>query len=371
MANSINTWEDESTQKDATEDKAQTNNVVASASTKSNEAKIVNMCPRKADSPRKTERNDTKSILSRNNPETKNTSDPNKIDKQLKWDKTVMDALESQGFKRRDTTNSRLEYDFKASNGNLNRDPATKPNDKSTSGASTSIASKLQPVKQTVEQPAKRNELPKRVEGTKGLVSGRTAIFENPNRLKNTSNIKQKDPAEMSLKERLALFEKNKGTALIPKAALGMAPSTKQIMADKKYETVKPVITTPQQPMVNNSTTSASKINSYNKPTMTDSNASGMGIRQTVAALLSNPVTISESQIALDVRKTREQEMNILLNRFNRKENKIDEIQPSAPPMTPPPAPPMPSNLLTNSNKSSKANQKRRSGELFVRYFYF
>lgn len=39
----------------------------------------------------------------------------------------------------------------------------------------------------------------------------------------------KKDPAEMSLKERLALFEKNKGIALIPMAPLGMSASSKQM----------------------------------------------------------------------------------------------------------------------------------------------
>lgn len=33
----------------------------------------------------------------------------------------------------------------------------------------------------------------------------------------------KRDPAEMSLKERLAMFEKNKGSALMPKAPLGMS----------------------------------------------------------------------------------------------------------------------------------------------------
>lgn len=38
----------------------------------------------------------------------------------------------------------------------------------------------------------------------------------------------KRDPAEMSLKERLAMFEKNKGSALMPKAPLGMSVPVKQ-----------------------------------------------------------------------------------------------------------------------------------------------
>lgn len=37
----------------------------------------------------------------------------------------------------------------------------------------------------------------------------------------------KRDPAELSLKERLALFEKNKGSAIMPKAALGMSVPVK------------------------------------------------------------------------------------------------------------------------------------------------
>lgn len=213
---------------------------------------------------------------------------------------------------------------------------------------------------------------------TKGLVSGRAAIFEKSERSNGgggasggTSALKtqQKDPAEMSLKERLALFEKNKGIALIPKAALGMAPSAKQIMPTEKrhHEPVKPVITTPQQPMIGSSSSGSAnapvpstKVNNFNKPVMADSNASGSGIRQTVAALLSNTATISESQIAQDVRKTREQEMNVLLNRFNHNSGPTAEPEPQ-PERPIPTAPPMP--RTSYGERTVKANHKRRSDE--------
>lgn len=62
--------------------------------------------------------------------------------------------------------------------------------------------------------------------------SARAAIFVRNPLLRSPPG--KKDPAEMSLKERLALFERNKGSALMPKAPLAMSVSTKQIMADKK-----------------------------------------------------------------------------------------------------------------------------------------
>lgn len=62
------------------------------------------------------------------------------------------------------------------------------------------------------------------------------------------------------------------------------------------------------------------------------------------------PPTISESRIANECRKIREQEMNVVLNRFN---------QPNEEPAAPPPAPPMPNNLF----KSNLSDRKRLSNE--------
>lgn len=65
----------------------------------------------------------------------------------------------------------------------------------------------------------------------KGLVQSARAVFFDKNPLLKSPPGKR-DPAEMSLKERLALFEKNKGSALIPKAPLAMSVSRKQIPCD-------------------------------------------------------------------------------------------------------------------------------------------
>lgn len=57
-------------------------------------------------------------------------------------------------------------------------------------------------------------------------VLSRAAMFE-------AGSPKAKDPAEMSLRERKALFEKNKGAAIVPKAPFGQAPSVKTLYGDK------------------------------------------------------------------------------------------------------------------------------------------
>lgn len=360
LTNSINRWEDESSGKYRPNNQPEPANGSTSKSyetAKSYETKGVSGIKPITKSPRKvTEKGKTGSILSRIESIEKKETDDNKNsnNKQLKWDKSIMDSLESQGFKRRDTTTKRLEYDFieqpdgKESNvkvSNISKPP---------SGASA-IHKGAIPKTDTKQEPAKKLPV------TKGIVSGRAAIFETsaPRNTTTASSARnQKDPAEMSLKERMALFEKNKGEALIPKAALGIAPSTRQINADKKpSENVKQVITTPQQPMISNHAINsvaptASKINNFNKAHKAESAAAGTGIRQTVAALLSAPATISEARIANENRKIREQEMNVVLNRFNQK---ADE------PSAPPPAPPMPENLF----KTNSGGRKRLSGKLF------
>lgn len=333
--------------------------------TKMNEKKMVETNKRNVNSPQKTSTGTiNKTISNRFAPkETATETNDNKkaSDKQVVWDKRVMDSLEAQGFKRRDTTYKRLEYNFnykgKASpkkDNVVEQKLVPKLPVAPTTTSTTSVATKTEA---TTMAANKKGDI------SKGLVSGRAAIFETsqitlrggsaPSSARN-----QKDPTELSLKERMALFEKNKGTALMPKAALGIAPSMKQIQNEnnKMAESSKPVITTPQQPMIarapSNAANSPSKINNFNKAVVADTNAGGQGIRHTVAALLNNPATISESRIANETRKLREQEMNVVLNRFN---NKSKDAEPASPP----PAPPMPENLFaTNSS-----GRKRLSGE--------
>jgi hypothetical protein len=59
-----------------------------------------------------------------------------------------------------------------------------------------------------------------------GSVLHKAALFESSPTKKNL-----KDPAELSVSERLALFERNKGQALIPKAAFSM-PVPPKYLAD-------------------------------------------------------------------------------------------------------------------------------------------
>lgn len=117
---------------------------------------------------------------------------------------------------------------------------------------------------------------------SRGIVSGRTAIFENTNSFERKPGKPAVDPAEMSLRDRLALFEKKKDTALIPKAAFGMSVSAKQIAsnqnAGKSSDVKKPIISVGRggrilggtSHMSSRNATAASKVTGYNRAGMYD-----------------------------------------------------------------------------------------------------
>lgn len=71
---------------------------------------------------------------------------------------------------------------------------------------------------------------PKTLIQPSGSVLSKASMFE----AKNTES--KKDPAQMSLAERMAFFERNKGEALIPKAPLTMSiPPKKLQVKDKQF----------------------------------------------------------------------------------------------------------------------------------------
>lgn len=342
-------------------------------------------------SPRRSGVGAANSMTKTNASPAKNATNKPAPTKQITFEKDYMDTLEMQGFKRRDTTHQRLEYNFsdyaKVNDRKKKNDAPAPPilkgaSSKATTSASTStkapapqppvqVKSVADVAKKVVAQVVSNENKPppsKKGDVSKSLVSGRAAIFETQQtRTAHAAAAKanQKDPAEMSLKERMALFEKNKGTAIIPKAALGIAPSLKQIMGDQKQsDAPRPVITSPQQPIITNSVTTTSqlsKISNYNRPPQAESMANGASIRQTVENLLTRKATISEAKIATETRKNRQAEMNVVMNRLNYPRNETDEELESSPvrSASPPPAPPMPGNLFNTSGRNGKRSSSK------------
>lgn len=257
LASQINNWEDESSNSDGKPTKQS-----ASSSPTKITPTIVGSSPRKIVNSGVIPKQSTKSNLSPSKQivdraiTSENTE--KRPSKQLKWDKNVMDHLEQQGFQRRESTTSKLIYDYNdpkdAGKTALDQEKVTRTTTetvKKTFVSSAHIPKVVDAKPRVVDNNNKDGCMKNTAVVTKGLVSDRAARFET-SKQQVASQKTQKDPAEMSLKERLALFEKNKGTALIPKAALGMSVSAKQIMSDG--QSPKPI--TPEKP----------KVNSYNKP---------------------------------------------------------------------------------------------------------
>lgn len=174
--------------------------------------------------------------------------------KQLKWDKTVMDSLEAQGFQRRESSATKLVYDYQQQQQqdvveptleDDEDDAVVEPPQKSAVVHKSTVQKPIAVAATKVARSTSVAAPPKSLASvvvSKGLVSGRAALFERPGEhsaaggSRGGAAANRKDPAEMSLKDRMALFEKNKGTALVPKAAFGMSASQKQISGDQPNE---------------------------------------------------------------------------------------------------------------------------------------
>lgn len=177
-----------------------------------------------------------------------------------------------------------------------------------------------------------------------GSIADKAAIFEASSSPSKTN----KDPALLSVSERKALFEKNKGEVLVPKAPFGLAPPVKveSVMQASKTKIIgesskskddkinKPSIdaseTHPKatKVSVNQSEKIVSKdVRNVNKPvvhevipksTQKENSFQSGGIASRVAALMQNKSTISEAQIENSIKSQRQKEMDMLLNRFHK-----------------------------------------------------
>ncbi|XP_017078605.1 anillin isoform X2 [Drosophila eugracilis] len=164
-----------------------------------------------------------------------------------------------------------------------------------------------------------------------GLVSGRAAIFENKGAGGQTqgSQRNQKDPCELSLKERMKLFETGNNKAMLPMAPIGSAPSISQIRAEEVKQHLAAV-----HPVT---AAAATTVVAAPKPKPESK------LRDKVAALVANAQSSAETRIK-DIDRQRQEDMQIISNRFN-KQKELFDIQPAvssapAPARAPAPAPP-------------------------------
>ncbi|XP_058803979.1 anillin isoform X4 [Phymastichus coffea] len=307
-----------------------------------------------------------------------NTNKSNSSLRPMKWDKSVLENLEAQGFSRT-KSNSRLVYDYQAcsqgSNGSNNQGKS--PTKSLTKTASTSalriIAEKKEtsPAKTTTaktpEKSIKSTGSTAGSPASPGSVLSKASMFESKG-----SATKTKDPAEMTLSERMALFERNKGEALIPKAPLTMSVPTKMLQEKDKS-------------MLSHSGESPSKLKAdTGKAVEAQRSIFEQGIRTQEL----------ENNILQNVKTERQRELEMLRSRFNRqrdnaatsvsssfrtsessegkpispKNSPICPVKPTPADQAPPPPPPLPSaqnckqkNLLSGPKNSPSKKQVANS----------
>lgn len=173
-------------------------------------------------------------------------------------------------------------------------------------------------------------------------IANRAAMFEK--KMIQSPTKPEKDPALMSLAARKALFEKNKGEALIPKAAFGMSAPVKVDTTTKACESkfigasknttaqvhTKKVVSPKSKPAPPPPMSKAPLTSTTTAPTIAVVHQAG-GIASKMAALLENKSTISEEQITHKLKEERQKELDMLLNRFNKNKEAAqkdeDEIQ--------------------------------------------
>ncbi|KAM3961364.1 anillin, actin binding protein [Aphomia sociella] len=179
------------------------------------------------------------------------------------------------------------------------------------------VQTKPEPAEKPVFENSPIKKLAPKLNGNvdRSSVLSKAAMFE-------AGSPKMKDPAEMSLRERKALFEKNKGAAIVPKAPFGMAPSVKTLHGDKG-KPAQPIQPSLKSTPSKSASTSASSSRTNSKEVVAEDNVSqsslGGGIKGKLAALFSKEQTISETTIANKFKLEREKEMEMLQNRFHYK----------------------------------------------------
>ncbi|CAH1981243.1 unnamed protein product [Acanthoscelides obtectus] len=286
----------------------------------SDEAKTLATPRTLAESPKKTQAGSQKIVSSLKKDDNKGVvkSTP----KQLKWDEEVLSRLEKESQQNRMGTKMEM-----------------------TSEAQQPVASKVKLLANALNEKVAMEEEEK---PTRPKFVSNTVLEKKETRVETAM---KKDPALLSVSERKALFEKNQGHALVPKAAFGMAhackvesvmkacstkimndgagvkttqppmsPTPKASQTTRQIETVKPLIHSSAKP-------TPPPLPPASKATPTPTG----GLASKMAALLENKTTISQEQIENSMKAQRQKEMDLLLNRFHRSKEVSENTSKEAP----------------------------------------
>ncbi|XP_011311247.1 actin-binding protein anillin isoform X2 [Fopius arisanus] len=301
-----------------------------------------------------------------------NTRKTDSLTRQIKWDKTVLENLEAQGYTRT-KSNSRLVYDYNACSQEKEGSPKREVQSRKTAG--TNGGQKASPSTKTSGSPSTRtpeakgvangrsrfggyNGSPKSTVQSPGSVLSKASLFES-----KSLAIKVKDPAEMTLSERMALFEKNKGEALIPKAPLTLSVPAKKLMEKEKSSS-----------NVNSAVSDQSNRTGAGKIAFANRHIFEQGL----------PKQELENDILRDSQAERKRELEMLRSRFNQnkevaqaaagsciRKNSESNTSPKNSPVCPvkptpatdhvPPAPPLPSPKTTPLSSRQPSSKRQPS----------
>lgn len=276
--------------------------------------------------------------------------------KNLMWDKKVIDSLEAQGFTRRESTVPKLVYDYKdkpstsqtflpkstvspaknygrnfASPSKVAASPAKKNSPAKVAGSpARTYSSPIKSVNSPVKTRTPQKTIMKPADISKPTTPSKSVSFSN--------SVKgQKDPAEMSLKERMAIFEKIKGAAPLPKCRFGLAETTtynagegtsKSVLGDlsDKISNFQNHVVEKKKELEGeffdrflwNSLEFLEILCNFDPKSLKLSFLdTGFNVKGTVHKLLvSKEMTISEKQISEEIKKQKQLDMETVLNRF-------------------------------------------------------
>ncbi|XP_054275787.1 anillin-like isoform X3 [Macrosteles quadrilineatus] len=169
-------------------------------------------------------------------------------------------------------------------------------------------------IKQQLHSPRKMASTP-----PSGSVLDRAQRYEEA----TSPSKRARDPTELSLAERRALFERNAGTAVLPKAPFGQAVPAKKLQSKPEQRS-----TSKQQGSLHNR-----------------------------VAAFQRTAENHEKDHVKEALSERQKELEMLKNRCDRNKGlltqKPDDYKPSAPPPTPPPLPSPPQNFNYGSRRNS------------------
>ncbi|XP_063982129.1 anillin-like isoform X2 [Diachasmimorpha longicaudata] len=265
----------------------------------------------------------------------KKTASPTR---QMKWDKNVLDNLEKEGSPNRESPLR------KAPGVSSSSEKTASPSTKANGSPSTKTPETSKGITNGRSRFGGYNGSPKSTVQSPGSVLSKASLFES----KSVAN-KIKDPAEMTLSERMALFEKNKGEALIPKAPLTLSVPAKKLMEKEKSSS-----------NVSSAVSDQSNRNGAGKPAFANRHIFEQG----------PPKQELENDILRDSQAERKRELEMLRSRFNQnkevaqaaagsciRKNSESNTSPKNSPVCPvkptpatehvPPAPPFPSPKTT------------------------